>query len=194
MRRTKIRRKTNETDITVELELDGSGKYSIDTGINFLNHMLELFAKHGFFDLKIACRGDLHVDDHHTVEDVAITLGMAFDDALGDRTRINRYGFAYVPMDEALARCAIDLSGRPFLIFKAKFKRSKIGDIATEMIEHFFKSLADSIKANIHIEILYGRNTHHMIEAMFKSLAMALSEAVRLNLKVKGVRSTKGKI
>ncbi|MFA5832341.1 MAG: imidazoleglycerol-phosphate dehydratase HisB [Bacteroidota bacterium] len=194
MRKAKIKRKTKETDISVSIVLNGSGKATVATGIGFLDHMLDLFAKHGLFDIVVSCKGDLHVDDHHTTEDVGIALAKAFTDALGDKKGIARYGTAYVPMDEALARCVVDLSGRSALVFKAEFNRKKVGDLSTEMIEHFFQSVAENLKANIHIEVLYGKNTHHKIEAIFKSFARAMRLACELDPRVKGVLSTKGKL
>jgi imidazoleglycerol-phosphate dehydratase len=194
MRKAKLKRKTKETDIVVSIELNGSGKSSINTGIGFLDHMLDLFAKHGMFDLSVVCKGDLHVDDHHTTEDVGIAMAKAFTDALGDKKGIARYGMSYVPMDEALARCVIDLSGRSALVFHAEFNRKKVGDLSTEMIEHFFLSFAENLKANIHIEVLYGKNTHHKIEAIYKSFARAMRQACEVDPRVKGVLSTKGKL
>ncbi|HAP35427.1 MAG TPA: imidazoleglycerol-phosphate dehydratase HisB [Bacteroidetes bacterium] len=194
MRKAKIKRKTKETDIAVSVELNGSGKSSINTGIGFLDHMLDLFAKHGMFDLTVVCKGDLHVDDHHTTEDVGIALAKAFTDALGDKKGIARYGMSYVPMDESLARCVVDLSGRSALVFHAEFNRKKVGDLSTEMIEHFFLSFAENLKANIHIEVLYGKNTHHKIEAIYKSFARAMRQACEVDPRVKGVLSTKGKL
>jgi len=194
MRTATVQRKTKETNISVTLGLDGSGKYAVSTEIGFLDHMLELFAKHGMFDLKLTCKGDLRVDDHHTTEDVAIALGQAFDKALKDRAGIARYGAAFVPMDEALTRCVVDLGGRSVLVFNAEFNRKKVGDLSTEMIRHFFHSFADNVKANIHIEVLYGSNTHHKIEAMFKALARSLRVACEKDPRVKGVLSTKGRI
>lgn len=194
MRKAKIVRKTKETDITVSVRLNGSGTSSVATGIGFLDHMLDLFAKHGLFDLTVSCKGDLHVDDHHTTEDVGIALAKAFTEALGDKKGIARYGTAYVPMDEALARCVVDLSGRSALVFNAEFNRKKVGDLSTEMIEHFFQSFAENIKANIHIEVLYGRNTHHKIEAIFKSFARAMRQACETDPRIKGVLSTKGSL
>jgi imidazoleglycerol-phosphate dehydratase len=194
MRNATVQRKTKETNLSVILGLDGSGKYDVSTGIGFLDHMLELFAKHGMFDLHLKCKGDLRVDDHHTTEDVAIALGQAFDRALKDRTGIARYGSAYVPMDESLARCVVDLGGRSVLVFKADFNRKKVGDLSTEMIRHFFLSFAENVKANIHMEVLYGFNTHHKIEAMFKALARSLRIACEKDARVKGVLSTKGRI
>ncbi|MCS7212002.1 MAG: imidazoleglycerol-phosphate dehydratase HisB [Chloroherpetonaceae bacterium] len=183
-------RKTKETDITISLTLDGEGRYDIDTGINFLNHMLELFAKHSRIDLVLRCKGDVHIDDHHTVEDVAIALGRALSQALGEKVGIERYGYAYIPMDETLARAVIDLSGRAYLVFNAKFARAKISDMATEMVEHFFLSLSEHLKANVHLEVLYGKNTHHKIEALFKAFAVALRQAVRISSQQ--IASTKG--
>ncbi len=194
MRSASVQRKTKETNISVTLQIDGSGKYSVSTGIGFLDHMMELFARHGMFDIQLQCKGDLRVDDHHTTEDVAIALGQAFGRALKERTGIARYGSAYVPMDESLARCVVDLGGRSALIFKAEFNRKNVGDLSTEMIKHFFLSFAENIKANIHVEVLYGSNTHHKIEAMFKALARALRVACEKDARVKGVLSTKGKL
>lgn len=194
MRKAKIIRKTKETDIKVSIVLNGTGKSSVSTGIGFLDHMLDLFAKHGLFDLTVSCKGDLHVDDHHTTEDVGIALAKAFTQALGDKKGIARYGTAYVPMDEALARCVVDLSGRSALVFNAEFNRKKVGDLSTEMIEHFFQSFAENLKANIHIEVLYGRNTHHKIEAIFKSFARAMRQACEMDPRIKGVLSTKGSL
>ncbi|MHB1050060.1 MAG: imidazoleglycerol-phosphate dehydratase HisB [Bacteroidota bacterium] len=194
MRKATVKRITKETAISATVDLNGSGKAAVSTGIGFLDHMLDLFAKHGQFDITLQCKGDLHVDDHHTTEDVGIALAKAFASALGDKKGVTRYGFAYVPMDESLARCVVDLSGRSALVFKAEFNRKKVGDLSTEMIEHFFQSFADNVKANIHIEILYGRNTHHKIEAMFKAFARAMRQACGHDPRVKGVLSTKGKL
>jgi imidazoleglycerol-phosphate dehydratase len=191
-RRASTHRKTKETDIHVSVHLDGTGVYRIETGIGFLNHMLELFSKHSRIDIDLRCTGDLHIDDHHTVEDVAIALGAALRDALGAKVGIERYGCAYIPMDETLARCVVDLSGRSYLVFNAKFSRAKISDMATEMVEHFFLSLAEHLKANVHLEVLYGKNTHHKIEGLFKAFAVAMRDAVRLTSS--DVASTKGVI
>lgn len=191
-RTASVRRKTKETDIELEINLDGKGEYSIQTGIGFLNHMLELLSKHSRIDIKLVCNGDLQIDDHHTVEDVAIVLGAAIREALGDKTGISRYGYAYIPMDETLARSVIDLSGRSYLVFNAKFSRAKISDMATEMVEHFFFSLAEHLKANIHLEILYGKNTHHKIEGLFKAFAVSLREAITISTTT--IASTKGVI
>ncbi|MDE3058935.1 MAG: imidazoleglycerol-phosphate dehydratase HisB [Bacteroidota bacterium] len=194
MRSAAVRRKTKETDIFLTLDIDGKSGAEIATGIGFLDHMLELFVKHGLFTLNLKCKGDLNVDDHHTTEDVAIALGQAFEKALGDKSGISRYGHAYVPMDESLARCVVDLSGRSALVYRAEFNRKKVGDLSTEMIRHFFQSFADNVKANIHIEVLYGTNTHHKIEAMFKAFGRALRLACEKDLRVKGIPSTKGKL
>ncbi|HZS05688.1 MAG TPA: imidazoleglycerol-phosphate dehydratase HisB [Blastocatellia bacterium] len=191
-RQAEIKRKTKETDIRIALKLDGSGKSEISTGIPFLDHMLDLFARHGLFDLEVSCKGDLHIDDHHSVEDIAICLGKAFAGAVGDKQGLVRFGHAYVPMDETLARAAVDLSGRSFLVYHVKNTRNKIGSFATELAEHFWHSFAEHCKCNLHIEVFYGRNQHHIIEAVFKSTARALSQATRLDDRIKGVMSTKG--
>jgi imidazoleglycerol-phosphate dehydratase len=191
-RQSEIKRKTKETDIRVVLHLDGSGKSEISTGIPFLDHMLDLFARHGLFDLEISCKGDLHIDDHHTVEDIAICLGRAFAEALGEKAGIIRYGHAYVPMDETLARTVVDLSGRAYLVYHVKNTRNKVGTFSTELAEHFWLSFAEHCKCNLHIELLYGRNQHHIIEAVFKSASRALSQAVRKDERISGVMSTKG--
>ncbi len=193
-RQAEVKRKTKETDIRVALNLDGSGKSEISTGIPFLDHMLDLFARHGLFDLAISCTGDLQIDDHHSVEDIAICLGKAFAEALGDKAGIVRYGHAYVPMDETLARAVVDLSGRYFLVYHVKNTRNKVGSFATEMAEHFWHSFAEHCKCNLHIEVLYGRNQHHIIESVFKATSRALSQAVRLDDRIKGVMSTKGSL
>jgi imidazoleglycerol-phosphate dehydratase len=179
-RSAEVRRKTRETDIRVSLNLDGAGKRRVETGLPFLDHMLELFAKHGLFDLDVQCKGDLEIDDHHSVEDIAITLGQALVQALGDKTGINRYGEAIVPMDEALCRSVIDLSGRFYLAYEVQTKRQKIGNFSVELAEHFWRSFAETAKFNLHIDCLRGRNTHHMLEGTF-SLARALRSAVELN-------------
>jgi imidazoleglycerol-phosphate dehydratase len=192
LRRGEAKRETKETSVSASVELDGSGLSEISTGVGFLDHMLDLFARHGLFDIKITCKGDLHIDDHHSVEDTAITLGRAFAEALGDKAGIERYGVAYVPMDETLVRAVVDLSGRTYLVYKAPPVRPLIGTFAVELAEHFWHSFAEAIKANIHIELLYGRNQHHILEAVFKSAARALSAATRLNPRIQGVLSTKG--
>jgi len=190
----KIQRKTKETDVRVTLNLDGSGKSRISIGLPFLEHMLELFAKHGLFDLEIKCNGDLDIDDHHSVEDIAITMGQALSQALGDKAGINRYGEAVVPMDEALCRSVLDLSGRFYLIYEVTTKRQKIGNFSVELAEHFWRSFAETAKFNLHIDCLRGRNTHHILEGTFKASARALRQAVELNARVTGVPSTKGSL
>ncbi len=175
-RKASLQRKTAETNINIELNLDGSGESEISTGLGFFDHMLEQIAKHGLIDLQISCDGDLDVDEHHTIEDVGIALGQAFDQALGDKVGIRRYGFL-LPMDESLATIALDFSGRPYLVFEGEFEREKVGDFPTEMVEHFFYSLAINLKATLHITV-EGKNDHHKIEACFKGLARCLRSAV----------------
>ncbi len=173
-----VSRKTKETDISVTVSLDGTGTSSVNSGVAFLDHMLTNFSKHSGIDLSVTCRGDLEVDDHHSVEDIAIVVGSAINEALGEKRGIQRYGWAIIPMDEALARCALDLGGRSYCIFKADFKRPVIQGFATEMVEHFFLSLSGTLKANIHLAILEGENTHHKIESLFKSFAYAMKAAI----------------
>jgi imidazoleglycerol-phosphate dehydratase len=187
-----VQRKTRETDITLSLVLDGSGESSIDTGIGFFDHMLTLFARHGFFDLTVTCRGDTRVDYHHSVEDVGITLGKAFAEALGDRAGIARYGWAYVPMEYALARAVVDISGRSALDYRAASAVEKVGDFNTELVPEFFRAFADNARLNLHIDLLKSSNGHHDIEAIFKAVARALADAVRIDSRVKGQHSTKG--
>src|SRR5678809_54142 len=189
-----VQRKTKETDVRVELNLDGSGQSTISIGLPFLEHMLELFAKHGLFDLEIRCNGDLEIDDHHSVEDIAITLGQTLSEALGEKQGINRYGEAIVPMDEALCRSVIDLSGRFYLVYEVPTKRQRIGNFSVELAEHFWRSFAETAKFNLHIDCLRGRNTHHMLEGTFKATARALRQAVEFNPRVVGVPSTKGSL
>ncbi len=173
-------RKTNETDIRVSLNLDGKGDRQIATGIPFFDHMLAQLARHGHFDLEIEAKGDLEIDGHHTVEDVGWVLGQALREALGDRRGIVRFGHAYVPLDEALTRVVIDLSGRPYLVYKAEFKSPRIGDLQTELIEEFLKALVQEGRLNLHVENLYGRNQHHIAETIFKATARALYSATRV--------------
>lgn len=187
-----ITRKTKETDIRVHLVLDGSGEGRIDTGVPFLDHMLDLFARHGLFDLQVECKGDLQIDDHHSVEDVAICLGQAFLQALGDKAGIVRYGMSLVPMDESLCRSVVDLSGRFYLIYDVDTKRQRIGNFSVELAEHFWRSFAESLKCNLHIDLLRGRNTHHILESTFKATARALKQAVERDPRIAGVMSTKG--
>jgi imidazoleglycerol-phosphate dehydratase len=187
-----VKRKTKETDVRVQLNLDGAGSSRMSTGLPFLDHMLDLFAKHGLFDLEIVCRGDLEIDDHHSVEDIAITLGQALAQALADKAGIRRYGEAVVPMDEALCRSVIDLSGRFYLVYKVQTRRQKIGNFSVELAEHFWRSLAETAKFNLHIDCLRGRNTHHILEGTFKATARALRQAVERDPRITGVLSTKG--
>jgi imidazoleglycerol-phosphate dehydratase len=189
-----VHRKTKETDVRVELNLDGTGRSEVSIGLPFLEHMLELFAKHGLFDLQVTCKGDLEIDDHHSVEDIAITLGQALVQALGDKTGINRYGEAVVPMDEALCRSVIDLSGRFYLVYEVQVRRQMIGNFSVELAEHFWRSFAETAKFNLHIDCLRGRNTHHILEGTFKASARALRQAVERNSRILGVPSTKGSL
>lgn len=192
MRNSEIERNTGETRIKLSLELDGSGKAGISTGIGFLDHMLDLFTRHGLFDLKVEARGDLHVDAHHTAEDVGIVLGQAIKAALGDKKSVKRYGTSHVPMDEALAMVSLDLSGRPFLVFDIPFTSQKLGEMDTELVEEFFRAVAFNSGITLHIKVLYGSNNHHMAEAVFKAFGRALDEASRTDPRIEGVMSTKG--
>jgi len=178
--------------VRVHLNLDGNGRARVSTGISFLDHMLELFARHGLFDLEIECRGDLEIDDHHSVEDIAISLGRAFKEALGDKAGIARYGEATVPMDEALCRAVVDLSGRFFLVYEVETRRHTIGNFSVELAEHFWRSFAEAARCNLHIDALRGRNTHHILEGTFKATARALRQAVERDARIVGVLSTKG--
>jgi imidazoleglycerol-phosphate dehydratase len=192
MRTAKIERKTKETDIKVDINLEGEGRYNIDTSIPFLDHMLSLMSKHGLFDLKVRAKGDIDIDDHHTVEDAGIVLGKALRQALGDMKGITRYGQASVPMDEALAEVRLDISGRPYLVYKVEFpKRSKIKDFDPDLIEDFLQAFVSNGSITLHVQSHYGRNTHHIIEAIFKALGRALRQAVTIDPRVKGVPSTK---
>lgn len=190
----RVERKTRETDITIQLNLDGEGKTAIDTGIPFFDHMLELFGRHGLFDLRVKARGDLAVDYHHTVEDLGICLGQAFLKALGDKKGISRYGSAVLPMDEALASVAVDCGGRSFLVYNPKIRRIKIGDFNVGLFKEFFRAFTDQARIALHINVLYGDDVHHVIEAVFKGLGRALRAAAELDPRVKGVPSTKGRL
>jgi imidazoleglycerol-phosphate dehydratase len=193
MRRTKVQRNTKETDIVLAVDLDGVGKSAISTGVGFFDHMLDQIARHALFDLEIAAKGDLHIDDHHTVEDVGIALGQAVRQALGDRRGIRRYAAAYVPMDEALTRVALDLSGRPFLVFEGNFPTPKIGTFDTELVREFFQAFASNCGANVHVDVIRGSNSHHIAESCFKALARALREAVEVDPRQSdAIPSTKG--
>jgi imidazoleglycerol-phosphate dehydratase len=193
MRSASVHRKTNETDIAVELDLDGTGTYKVSTGIGFLDHMLEQLSRHSLIDLTVKAVGDLHIDQHHTTEDSGIAIGEAFARALGDRRGITRYGHAYAPMDETLTRVAIDISGRPYLVWKTEFSQSKLGDFDSELFEHWFHSFAGAAGITLHVETLYGRNNHHIVESAFKALARALRAAIEIDpRKADQVPSTKG--
>ena len=189
---SKIERITSETKIKLELNIDGSGKADVKTGIGFLDHMLDLWAFHGLFNLKLTCKGDLEIDAHHTTEDIAIALGSALAEAVGEKKGIVRYGFSYVPMDEALLRVALDLSGRPEYVFSGEFLQSSIGNLDTQMIRHFFKSLSMNSRMTLHMSILYGINDHHKCEGLFKAFGRALRQAVEFDPRRNGVVSTKG--
>ena len=187
-----VERRTKETDIRIELGVDGTGRAAVETGIPFLDHMLELFAKHGFFDLAVRARGDLAVDYHHTVEDVGLTLGQALRRALGDKAGIRRFGEATVPLDEALVTAVVDLSGRPYLVYDVRIAQAKIGHFDVELIHDFLLALANEAAMNLHVRMASGRNPHHVVEAAFKALARALDAATQRDPRVKGVLSTKG--
>ncbi|HQU46111.1 MAG: imidazoleglycerol-phosphate dehydratase [Planctomycetia bacterium 21-64-5] len=191
-RSARIERKTAETEIRVELNLDGAGRAAVSTGIGFFDHMLTLLAKHAAFDLTVEAQGDLHVDQHHTVEDVGICLGRALRDALGDKSGIRRYGHFTLPMEETLATVAVDLSGRYFLVFQAQFPSAKIGEFDSELVEDFWQALAANALCNLHVLMHYGRNSHHISEAVFKAAARALRMAVESDPRLEGVPSTKG--
>jgi len=191
-RSAQIERKTGETQITLTLHIDGKGKADIQTGIGFLDHMLTLFASHGLFDLTVRASGDLHIDDHHTAEDVCICLGKALDQALGDRRGIVRTAHSYVPMDEALGLVAIDLGGRAYCVFDAEFVTPRLGQLGTDLLFHLFETLAIHGRLNLHAAVLYGRNDHHKAEALFKALGRALDAATQIDPRRQGVPSTKG--
>ncbi len=191
MRQSAVQRTTKETDISLELNLDGTGWGNIATDIGFFDHMLNAFARHGLFDLDLKCKGDLEVDSHHSVEDTGIVLGTAIANALGDKSGINRVGSSYMPMDEALAFCALDISGRPYLVFDAPINTQKLGNYDTELTEEFFRAVAVNAGMTVHIKA-DGKNAHHIIEAIFKAFARALSSAVENNPRVTGIPSTKG--
>ena len=195
MRKAALKRKTKETNILLDLNLDGRGSYSINTSIPFLDHMLSLMCKHGLFDMKLKAKGDIDIDDHHTVEDIGIVLGKALKQAVGDMKGIARYGQASVPMDEALASVSIDISGRPYFVYKVEFpKKSKLKDFDPDLIEDFLQAFVSNSSITLHINALYGRNIHHIIEAVFKGLGRALREAVSINRKIKSIPTTKGMI
>lgn len=193
-RKASLKRQTYETNISMELNIDGDGSNNISTGIGFFDHMLNLFARHGLMDLTVDAKGDLEVDAHHTVEDIGIVLGQLIKEALGDKKSIKRYGTSYVPMDESLALVSLDLSGRPFLVFDVEFTCEKTGTMETELFEEFFRALSHNAGMTLHIKLLYGSNTHHIIEAIFKAFGRALDEAIRLDTRIKGIMSTKGSL
>ena len=195
MRKATVARKTRETDITVSVDLDGSGRSDIRTGVGFFDHMLDQVARHGLIDLDIRAEGDLHIDFHHTVEDVGIALGQAIRQALGDMRGITRYADVHLPMDEALTRCAIDISGRPFLVFQAEFPRPKIGEFDTELVEEWFRAFAMNAGITLHVANLYGTNSHHIAESCFKALARALRTAIAIDpRRADAIPSTKGSL
>lgn len=195
MRSASVARKTGETDVTVTLNLDGSGSYQVATGIGFFDHMLELLARHSLVDLEVKAKGDLHVDMHHTVEDVGIVIGQALDKALGERRGITRYGSAYVPMDEALTRVSIDISGRPHLVWRVPMLRSRIGAMDVELFREWFQALVLNARITLHVETLYGDNMHHIAESCFKALARSLRQAVEIDERQKSlIPSTKGSL
>ena len=191
-RKSSIKRCTKETNITMDLLVDGAGIYEIQSGVGFFDHMLTHIAKHGFFDLHLECKGDLEIDCHHTIEDIGIVFGQCITQAIGKKEGIKRYGSAIIPMDETLVLCALDLSGRPFLNFDVEFTTSKIGDMDTEMVEEFFRAVAVQGGMNLHIKILEGKNNHHIVEGIFKAFANALDQATTIDPRINGAKSTKG--
>jgi imidazoleglycerol-phosphate dehydratase len=194
MRKSEVSRNTNETRIAVKLDLDGAGQASIATGVPFLDHMLEQVARHGVFDLSISAKGDLHIDAHHTVEDVGIALGQAFAKAVGDKSGVRRYGHAYVPLDEALSRAVVDLSGRPGLEYNIKFSRARIGEFDVDLVHEFFQGFVNHAQVTLHVDNIKGSNAHHQAETAFKAFARALRMAAEPDPRVKGVPSTKGSL
>lgn len=195
MRTARIERNTKETEILVEVNLDGTGAYDISTGIGFLDHMVEQFSRHSLIDVTLKVRGDLHVDQHHTTEDSALALGQAISQALGDKGGIGRYGTAYSPMDETLARVALDISGRPYFVWKSAFTQEKLGELDTELVEHWFHSMSQSVGITLHIELIYGSNNHHICEAIYKGFARAMRSAVEIDPRKGGaIPSTKGQL
>jgi imidazoleglycerol-phosphate dehydratase len=193
-RRASVGRATSETSIRVDLALDGSGKYSVATGIPFFDHMLETLSRHSLIDMKIKADGDLAIDDHHTVEDVGIAIGQAIDQALGDKRGIVRFGHAEVPLDEALVAVTVDLSGRPFLVYNLRLRQHRVGNFEVELVNDFMQALMNAAGMNLHVNVRYGRNAHHVIEAAFKALARALSQACARNPRIRDVPSTKGSL
>lgn len=195
MRKAELERRTNETEIAVAIDLDGTGAYDIETGIGFLDHMLEQLSRHSLIDITIRAQGDLHIDMHHTTEDTGIALGLAVRKALGEMRGICRYAHCYLPMDETLSRVALDISGRPFLVWSVEFKRPKIGEMDTELFREFFQAFAQNAGIALHVETLYGENNHHIAESCFKALARALREAIEIDpRKAEDIPSTKGRL
>ncbi len=194
IRKAEIHRKTTETEILLQLELDGTGSYQIDTEMPFLGHMLALFSMHSLCNLKVWARGDTEVDDHHTVEDIGLCFGLALKQAIGEKKGLCRYGSATIPMDEALARVVIDLSGRPYLSYNVPVPGERVGSFATELVEEFFRAVVNSAGITLHIDLIRGSNSHHILEAVFKAFARALKEAIEYEPRVEGVWSTKGKL
>jgi len=194
IRKAEIHRKTTETEILLQLELDGTGSYQIDTEMPFLGHMLALFSMHSLCNLKVWARGDTEVDDHHTVEDIGLCFGLALKQAIGEKKGLRRYGSATIPMDEALARAVVDLSGRPYLSYHVPVPGERVGNFATELVEEFFRAVVNSAGITLHIDLIRGSNSHHILEAVFKAFARALKEAVEIEPRVEGVWSTKGKL
>jgi imidazoleglycerol-phosphate dehydratase len=193
-RKASIERITKETQIRLSLDLDGKGKAKICTSVPFLDHMLDLFTRHGLFDMEVEAKGDIDIDFHHTVEDIGIVLGQAFKEALGDKRGIHRYGQATVPMDETLAAVAIDLSGRPYMVYNVRIPKVKIGEFDVELVREFFQAFVNNCGANLHINVMYGENVHHILEACFKAAARALDQATQVDPRIEGVLSTKGKL
>ncbi|WP_249871391.1 imidazoleglycerol-phosphate dehydratase HisB [Oceanobacillus saliphilus] len=194
MRKGKTERQTNETSIVLEFTIDGTGTSSISTGVGFFDHMLTLMTKHGLFDLHVDCDGDLNVDQHHSVEDIGIALGQAFQEALGNKEGITRYAFVTTPMDEALSTISLDISGRPYFVYNVEGLKDKVGNFDTELVEEFFQAFVSHARVTLHINLAYGKNTHHMIESIFKGFGRALDEATQKNPRIKGIPSTKGSL
>ncbi|WP_085993485.1 imidazoleglycerol-phosphate dehydratase HisB [Oceanobacillus senegalensis] len=194
MRKASVSRKTGETAIDLEFTIDGTGKSTIDTGVGFFNHMLTLMSKHGLFDLNVTCNGDLDVDQHHTVEDIGIALGQAFHEALGNKEGITRYATVTTPMDESLSTISVDISGRSYFVYHVEGLKDKVGDFDTELVGEFFQAFVSNAKINLHINLAYGTNTHHMIESIFKGFGRCLDQATLKNPRIQGVPSTKGSL
>ena len=194
IRKASVKRETNETDISMDFVIDGSGKAEISTGIGFFDHMLNSFTRHGLFDMKLSVKGDLYVDTHHSIEDTGIVLGQAIKEAIGDKKSIKRYGSVILPMDEALVLCSLDLSGRPYLVCDAEFTTDRVGYFDTEMVKEFFYAISYSAGMNLHIKVLSGSNNHHIIEGIFKAFAKALDEAPITDPRIKDIMSTKGSL